>query len=169
MNYSVQIPQFLLFTCDLVIEAETCCHLVTLNKINIPNTCCVSTCEYLLLICTQNFPGGCCPSAPIFSSNCHNTFLSKLQINTAPHLLPQLPDGPFQSSFCCNKLLNIQSFLHTSYALSQFWRKKYSLSEIFVFVTNFTAIKRTKRILQIRPSNLLTRPAIKVSLKSSMK
>ena len=35
----------------LVIEAETCCHLVTLNKINIHNTSCVLTCESLLLIC----------------------------------------------------------------------------------------------------------------------
>jgi len=32
-----------------VIEAETCCHLVTLNKINIHNTSCVLTCESLLL------------------------------------------------------------------------------------------------------------------------
>ena len=36
---------------DLVIEAETCCHLVTLNKINIHNTSCVLTCESLLLTC----------------------------------------------------------------------------------------------------------------------
>jgi hypothetical protein len=35
----------------LVIEAETCCHLVTLNKITIHNTSCVLTCESLLLIC----------------------------------------------------------------------------------------------------------------------
>jgi len=35
-----------------VIEAEICCHLVTLNKINIHNTSCVLTCESLLLICT---------------------------------------------------------------------------------------------------------------------
>ena len=69
---------------------------------------------------TQNFSGGCCPSALIFSSNCHDTFLSKLQINTAPHLLPRLPDGPFQRSFFDNKLLYIYSFPHTSYALSQF-------------------------------------------------
>jgi hypothetical protein len=34
----------------LVIEAETCCHLVTLNKINTHNTSCVLTCESLLLI-----------------------------------------------------------------------------------------------------------------------
>jgi len=34
-----------------VIEAETCCHLVTLNKINIHNTSCVLTCESLLLFC----------------------------------------------------------------------------------------------------------------------
>ena len=34
----------------LVIKAETCCHLVTLNKINIRNTSCVLTCESLLLI-----------------------------------------------------------------------------------------------------------------------
>ena len=33
----------------LAIEAETCCHLVTLNKINIHNTSCVLTCESLLL------------------------------------------------------------------------------------------------------------------------
>jgi len=36
----------------LVIEAETCCHLVTLNKINIHNTSGVLTCESLLLTCT---------------------------------------------------------------------------------------------------------------------
>jgi len=36
-----------------VIEAETCCHLVTLNKINIHNTSCVLTCESLLLTCTH--------------------------------------------------------------------------------------------------------------------
>jgi len=35
----------------LVIEAETCCHLVTLNKMNIHNTSCVLTCESLLLTC----------------------------------------------------------------------------------------------------------------------
>ena len=35
----------------LVIEAETCCHLVTINKINIHNTGCVLTCESLLLTC----------------------------------------------------------------------------------------------------------------------
>jgi len=35
----------------LVIEAETCCHLVTLNKITIHNTSCVLTCESLLLTC----------------------------------------------------------------------------------------------------------------------
>jgi hypothetical protein len=35
----------------LVIEAETCCHLVTLNKINIHNTSYVLTCESLLLTC----------------------------------------------------------------------------------------------------------------------
>ena len=34
-----------------MIEAETYCHLVTLNKINIHNTSCVLTCESLLLIC----------------------------------------------------------------------------------------------------------------------
>ena len=38
----------------LVIEAETCCHLVTLNKINIHNTSCVLTWESLLLICIIN-------------------------------------------------------------------------------------------------------------------
>ena len=52
MNYSVQLSQILLFACDLVIDAETCCHHVTLNKINIYNTGCVLTCESLLLICT---------------------------------------------------------------------------------------------------------------------
>ena len=36
-----------------MVEAETCCHLVTLNKINIHNTSCVLTCESLLLICYQ--------------------------------------------------------------------------------------------------------------------
>jgi hypothetical protein len=34
-----------------VVEAETCCHLVTLNKINIHNTSCVLTCESSLLTC----------------------------------------------------------------------------------------------------------------------
>jgi len=33
-----------------VIEAETCCHLVTLNKINIHNTSCVLTYESLPLL-----------------------------------------------------------------------------------------------------------------------
>ena len=37
-----------------VIEAETCCHLVTLNKINIHNTSCVLTCESLLLTCIHD-------------------------------------------------------------------------------------------------------------------
>jgi hypothetical protein len=36
---------------SLAIEAETCCHLVTLNKINIRNTSCVLTCESLLFTC----------------------------------------------------------------------------------------------------------------------
>jgi hypothetical protein len=36
-----------------VIQAETCCHLVTLNKTNIHNTSCVLTCESLLLTCTH--------------------------------------------------------------------------------------------------------------------
>jgi len=36
-----------------VVEAETCCHLVTLNNINIHNTSFVLTCEYLLLISIQ--------------------------------------------------------------------------------------------------------------------
>jgi len=36
-----------------VIEAETCRHLVTLNKINIHNTSCVLTCESLLLVCVH--------------------------------------------------------------------------------------------------------------------
>jgi hypothetical protein len=35
----------------LVVEAETCCHLVTLNKINIYNISCVLTCEFLFLTC----------------------------------------------------------------------------------------------------------------------
>jgi len=35
----------------LVTEAETCCHFVNLNKINIHNTSCVLTCESALLIC----------------------------------------------------------------------------------------------------------------------
>ena len=34
-----------------MVEAETCRHLVTLNRINILNTSCVLTCESLLLIC----------------------------------------------------------------------------------------------------------------------
>jgi hypothetical protein len=33
-----------------VIEAETCCHHVALNKINIHVASCVFTCESLLLI-----------------------------------------------------------------------------------------------------------------------
>jgi hypothetical protein len=37
-----------------VIEAETYCLLVTLNKINIRNTSCVLTCESLLLTCIIN-------------------------------------------------------------------------------------------------------------------
>jgi len=41
----------------LVIEAETCCHLVTLNKINIHNTSCVLTCELLLLTCIHRTNG----------------------------------------------------------------------------------------------------------------
>jgi hypothetical protein len=39
----------------LVIEAETCCHLVTLNKINTYNNSCVLTCESLLLIWMEVF------------------------------------------------------------------------------------------------------------------
>jgi hypothetical protein len=62
MNYSVKLPHILLFTCDLmmalVIEAETCCHLVTLNKINIHNTSCVLTCESLLLSCIHRTQRG---------------------------------------------------------------------------------------------------------------
>jgi hypothetical protein len=39
----------------LVIEAETCCHLVNLNKINIHNILsCVLTCKSLLFICILN-------------------------------------------------------------------------------------------------------------------
>jgi len=41
-----------------VIEAETCCHLVTLNKINIHNTSCVLTCESLLPICIHRTQRG---------------------------------------------------------------------------------------------------------------
>ena len=44
----------LYFTCDLLIESETCCHLVALNKINIHNTS-VLTCESLLLTCIALF------------------------------------------------------------------------------------------------------------------
>jgi hypothetical protein len=36
----------------ILLEAETCCHLVTVSKINIHNTSCALTCETLLLICT---------------------------------------------------------------------------------------------------------------------
>ena len=36
-----------------MIDAETCCHLVTLNKIDIHNTSCVLTCESLLLTCIK--------------------------------------------------------------------------------------------------------------------
>jgi len=42
----------------LVIEAETCCHLVTLNKIKMHNTRCVLTCESLLLICIHRIQRG---------------------------------------------------------------------------------------------------------------
>ena len=38
-----------------VIEAKTCCHFVTLNKIYIHNTSCVLTCESVLLIYTTLF------------------------------------------------------------------------------------------------------------------
>jgi len=41
-----------------MIEAETCCHLVTLNKINIHNTSCVLTCKSLLLICVYRWGAG---------------------------------------------------------------------------------------------------------------
>jgi len=41
-----------------VIEAETCCHLVTLNKINIHNTSCILTWESLLLTCTHRTQRG---------------------------------------------------------------------------------------------------------------
>jgi len=58
MNYSIWLPQILLFTCDLVIEVETCCHLVTLNKINIHNTSCVLTCESLLFTCVHRTQRG---------------------------------------------------------------------------------------------------------------
>jgi hypothetical protein len=44
-----------------VIETETCCHLVTLNKINIHNTSCVLTCESLLLTCiSEHIISDCC-------------------------------------------------------------------------------------------------------------
>jgi len=43
---------------DLVIEAETYCYLVTLNKINIYNTSCVLTCESLLLTCIHRTQRG---------------------------------------------------------------------------------------------------------------
>ena len=36
-----------------MIEAETCRHIVTLNKINIHNTSSVLTCESLLLTCKR--------------------------------------------------------------------------------------------------------------------
>jgi len=42
----------------LVIEAETCCHLVTLNKINIRNTSCVLTCESSSLFVTLDSVDG---------------------------------------------------------------------------------------------------------------
>jgi hypothetical protein len=35
----------------LVIKAETCCHLITSNKVDIHNTVCGLTCESLLLTC----------------------------------------------------------------------------------------------------------------------
>ena len=48
----IALPLLYLWHDDgLVIEAETCCHLVTLNKINIHNTSCVLTYESLLLTC----------------------------------------------------------------------------------------------------------------------
>ena len=74
-----------------MIEAETCCHIVTLNKINIHNTSCVLTCKSLLLIGTtysecvsvaliiQHAKRMCrivlsfvtCPSLPYFSTLSH--------------------------------------------------------------------------------------------------
>ena len=42
----------------LVREAETCCHLVTLNKINIHDVVCVLTCESLLLTCIHRTQRG---------------------------------------------------------------------------------------------------------------
>jgi len=45
-----------------VIEAETCCHLVTLNKINIHNTSCVLKNEQVPF---SNIP----PSFPLLSAN----------------------------------------------------------------------------------------------------
>jgi len=41
-----------------VIEAETRCHLLTLNKINIHNTSCVLTCRSLLLTCIHRTQRG---------------------------------------------------------------------------------------------------------------
>jgi len=40
------------------VEAETFCHHVTLNKINIHNSSCVLTCESLLLICIHGTQRG---------------------------------------------------------------------------------------------------------------
>ena len=40
------------------LQAETCCHLVTLNKINIHNTRCLLTCESLLLTCIHRTQRG---------------------------------------------------------------------------------------------------------------
>jgi hypothetical protein len=54
INYSVPPSNSIIYLWPddgLVVEAETCCHLVTLNKINIHNTSCVFTCESLLLTC----------------------------------------------------------------------------------------------------------------------
>ena len=73
---------------SLVIEAETCCHLVTLNKMNIHNTSCVLTCESLLLISYWFY---------IFIGFLWGTFISTLQI-------PEL----------CDKTGSLYSFLFST-------------------------------------------------------
>jgi hypothetical protein len=59
------------------VEAETCCNLVTLNKINIHNTSCVSTRKSLLFTCIHRTQRGIityrtlCPFS--FTPFTHNT------------------------------------------------------------------------------------------------
>jgi hypothetical protein len=64
----------------LMIEAETCCHLVTLNKINIQNTSYVLTCESLLLTCIPKIL-----ILFIASNTCFFLIKQDMQRNTTQH------------------------------------------------------------------------------------